>query len=208
LRDEQRTIFEQNERVIARTQASLKRIQITWRNIELRAQKLPGAQMPDDLSAALDALELEKNDALQTLRAAQAQKRPLAKQLESVENDVRLSWAEIQRMEGQKEGLLLAHEGSVSDQARELDRALDESRSALAGVGRVIFDLRGEVPVSADLRRQFLSHDAQVLAAATNKEFYRRALSSMDADGFFLGKMVLIGSVVLLFALILWSAVF
>jgi hypothetical protein len=69
-RDERRLVVEEAERTMKRHQGALKRIQIEWRNIEARAAKTAGADIPNELDAKLDALDEQQIHAKANLDSA------------------------------------------------------------------------------------------------------------------------------------------
>ncbi len=207
IRDEKKAVFDAGERTQRRYQAALKRIQIEWRNIEARASKVPGREMPEELSEQLDVLEEQREQAKKDLSYASQQLKELKKLLDDAEDEVRVAVAQVQRAEGKKEGLLLAYEGDIADRSRALDKALFERIEELANVGRVIVDLRGAVPVDAEVRRSLLAADDEVAAAALHLATARRAQNCMDVDANQKGRILWVIALVALLALIVFSLV-
>lgn len=207
VRDEKRVVMEEAERSLKRKQAALRRIQIEWRNVEARAAKTAGPEMPDELDAQLDALEQQQVQAKAALDYAIKQFKEVKNQLAERENDVRVAAAEVQRAEGKKEGLLIANEGDIAERSRALDRVLLEKRQLLSDVGRAIIDLRGQVPVTPAVRSNLLAADERVATAARQFETLRMALSSMDRDAYSTGRAVWVVGLLVLLVLLALSAV-
>lgn len=204
-RDERRAVMEEAERTMKRYQAALRRIQIEWRNIEARAAKTAGREMPKELDAALDVLEQQQVRAKADLDDAIKQFRELKKYLSEAENDVRVAVARVEAAEGKKEGLLIASEGEIAERSRALDRVLFERLQALAEAGRAIIDLRGQIPVRPLVRSNLLAADERVAAAARHLAIVRRALGSMDRDAFGTGRAVWLAGLLVLLALLALS---
>jgi chromosome segregation ATPase len=204
-RDERRLVVEEAERTMKRHQGALKRIQIEWRNIEARAAKTAGADIPNELDAKLDALDEQQIHAKANLDSAIKQFKELRKQLADADNEVRVAVAHVQRAEGKKEGLLIAYEGDIAERSRALDRALFEKLQELADAGRAIIDLRGQVPVDPSVRSDLLAADGRVMEAARHLEIVRRAVGSMDTDAFGTGRAIWIAGVLALIILLIVS---
>lgn len=206
VRDEKRVVVETAELAQKRQQAALKRIQIEWRNIEARAQKVEGSHMPRELDAQLDVLEAQQVRAKADLDLTVSSLKEAKRLLAEAENDVRIATAGVQRAEGKKEGLLLSKEGDIAERSRALDRAVFERQQELANAGRAIVDLRGQIPVKGMVRSHLLAADERVTAAARQLEIITRALGSMDADAYGTGRAVWIGGLLFLFVLLVLSA--
>ncbi len=188
LRDEKRVVVEHAERNVKRFQAAQQRVQIEWRNIEARAARTPGTEMPADLDAQLDVLEQQRSQIKQDLSYAIGQYKDLKRALSAAEDDLRVAAAEVRRAEGEKEGLLMAYEGDIAQKSRALDEALFEKQQELARAARAILDLRGEVPVPGAVRSKLLAADREVVDAARHLETTRLALGSMDVDAYGTGR--------------------
>lgn len=205
-RDEKRVVMEEAERTMKRYQAALRRIQIEWRNIEARAAKSAGREMPAELDAALDVLEQQQVRAKADLDDSIKQLREVKKQLGEAEDDVRVAVAHVEAAEGKKEGLLIASEGEIAERSRTLDRVLFERLEALAEAGRAIIDLRGQVPVKPSVRSNLLAADERVVAAARHLALVRMAAGSMDRDAYGTGRAVWIAGLLVFLALLVLSA--
>jgi hypothetical protein len=205
-RDARASVVTEAELTLKRHYAALKKIEIEWRNIEKKAQKLPGQEMPDDLDAALDVLDEQREKERASFDEAKRQRKQSLTLLEDANNELRLTVAEVQRCEAQKEGLLMAYEGDIAVHSRALDKARSDLRHELADAGRVIVDLRGEIPVEVPTRQDLLAADEVVAAAAIHRETTRLALASMDQETYDLGKAIWIGSVAAVVVLLLVAA--
>lgn len=206
-RDDARILMEEAERTMKRSRALVQRLQIEWRNVEARAARTVGSEMPEDLSARLDALEEQQVRARVDLDDSIQQFKEVKRQLSAAENAVRVAAADVQRAEEKKESLLIGYEGEIAECSRALDRALSERLQGLASAGRAIIELRGQVPVAASVRSNLLAADDRVVAAARHLEIVRRALGLMDLNAYRTGRAVwLVGILVLLVSLV-WSAI-
>lgn len=206
IRDERRIVLDESARTVRRFRAALQRVQIEWRNVEARAAKVPGKEMPDHLDAQLDALEQQRTQIQRDLNHANGQYKELKRSFDVTDDQVRVAVAEVQRAEGQKEGLLIAYEGEIGERARALDDALFEKQRQLAKAARAIVDLRGEVPVPAAVRRRLLAADREVSEAARRLATLRLALGSMDPEAYGTGRAVWIGGAVVVFLFLAFLA--
>jgi hypothetical protein len=82
----QKAVVDQADESILRARAAVKKVNIQWRNIEARAAKAPGDEMPDELDQQLDILEQEKTTAQGTLKDLEVQKKDLLRLHEAAEN--------------------------------------------------------------------------------------------------------------------------
>lgn len=206
-RNGRRAVLEAADEALNRARAAVKRLDIQWRNIEQRAKQAPGEDASDEFEAQLDLLEAQLGPAKASLEVAKEQRRQAAVHFENAEDELRVCVAEMQRCEGEKEGLLIAHEGEVAHRSGDLDSAVAERHRELASAARAILDLRGEVAVSADVRRELLAMDRGVREAALELLTLERALHSMDKSALETGKAIWIGAILALFALLVLAAV-
>lgn len=188
-RDEQLRIFRAHELKLQRARAIVARTGIELRNLEeRRAQGVDFGVV--DFETRQNAQLREKESAEAVIAGAQKMRPQFEARLEEAEDELRQVVAHLQAHEAQKEGLLLAFEGELSDRSRELDEAIKARQSDLANAARVIFELRGEVKVEADVRRDLLAADEAVREAFIAYAQSRAALQSMDEGYFRLGRAI------------------
>jgi hypothetical protein len=207
IRDEKRAVFDAADQKVRRAEATLKRVDIQWRNIERRAAQFPGQNMPVELDNQLDILEVERKRETENLDFAKKQRKEFAVDLENAEDDLRVTVAATQRAEGEKEGLLMAYEGDIARHSREFDEAVWSKQKELADAARAILDLHGEVPVAGTVRKDLLLDDEAVREAALAAETMTRALQSMDESAYSTGKALWIMAGLVLISLLVLSAV-
>lgn len=206
---ERRALAEGGQRDLARLRAAHQRHLIERRNVVSRAQETagPGSEMPPELAGRFLAVEEQIKRAEAELGTLTETQKQLDTRLRAAEDEERQALAHVRRIEGKREGLILAHQGTLGDLNDTLRTAEQGLARALADVGLAIVELHGEVPVDEGVRRQVLECDKSVLARALELERLRRAAESVDVEAYQRGRMVLIGALALSVLLVGWLAV-
>lgn len=161
--------------------------------------------MPPDLAARYQYLEKDLADARQKLSASEAEQKSQRQLLRQIEDAHREATATEQRFEGEREGFLMAHEGTLSDHATLLDEARSGRRGQMAHAGRVVLELRGEVKVAREVREEIHALDREVKDAARGAELARRAAGTLDARAFAQGRNFWIALGVAFVLFLLWG---
>jgi len=204
---ERRTLAEGGQRDLARLRAVHQRHVIEKRNIVARAQETsaPGTDMPPELAGRFLAVEEQIRCSEADLEAAQRTQKELEQRLRLAEEEERRALAHAQRIEGKREGLVLAQEGTLGDLNHALMGAERALLRAQADVGLAIVELRGEVPVHEDVRRRLLELDRTLTTHSTDAECRRRAAEGIDRAAYERGRIMLVASLVLALAAIGWA---
>jgi len=207
VRDLKKATFDQCELQIHRARAIQRKVGIARRNLD--EQKQAGYDFGVvSYEIRLEAQEREELAAEQEAKQCLADRGRFARELEETEDEVRRVVADTQALEAQKEGLLMTLEGEIAEHSRSLDDVVLRRETGLADAARVILDLRGDVPVDAQFRREMLEVDANVREAFAEYQTALAALGSMDERTFQLGKSVWVGLGVLFVLVLLIGAIF
>lgn len=206
---ERRALERGGQHDLARLRAAHQRHVIERRNIVARAQEVsaPGAEMPPELAGRFLAIEEQIKRSEADLQTAQDGYKQIEAQLRSAEEEERRALAHVRRIEGKREGLVLAQEGTLGELSEALRTAEQGLSQAHRDVGLAIVELRGEIPVDEAVRRQLLGFDAAVLGRAIDLERLRRAAESVDRSVYERGRMLLAVVVVSVLVGIGWLAV-
>lgn len=188
-RDDQKRTFEQRERQLERARAVVRRTEIELRNLEERRRQGVDFGVVD-FETRQEAQLKEQAQARAFIDSASSERRQFERNLEQAEDDLRRVVADFQGHEAQKDGLLIAYEGDLSERSRELDEAIWGRLNELAHAARVIFELRGEVKVDAEVRLEIAAADQVVRLAFIDHERARAALASMDVEMYRAGRMM------------------
>jgi hypothetical protein len=208
--DAARKRAEEQERLLAlrRVEAQLRRVDIERRNVadQARALVAPGENMPPHLASRYVELGRQRERAegvVQQHREAHRQQTTHRKGAEEAERRAR---ADLGRVVAQKEGLLVAQEGVSRTYAESLEEAELGRALALAEAGRSIIELRGEVPVEAEVRRALLEADRRVREAARHLEVCAHAAGTVDEQAQKEGRNTLLALVVVLVVAVAYLA--
>ncbi len=206
VRDEQKSIFDETERAVARANAALSRVKIENRNLERKAAKIAeGNEIPEGMETLYEGLEESYARAEAQLKYAKTERVEVKKLFDAAEDELRLAVANQQRKVAEKESLLMTYEGDVAAQSRSLDEALVARRTELADVARALISLRGEVPVAQATRRELIASDMAVGEAARYHETLMRALASMDKSAFEIGRAIWLAAASAVVVLVFWA---
>ena len=205
---ERRAAAEVAQRDLARVRAVHQRHLIERRNIVTRAQETsgPGSDMPPELASRFLAVEEQIRRSEADLHAASDGHKHVQTQLRAAEEEERRALAHVRRIEGKREGLVLAQQGTLGGLGETLQTAEQSHEQALAAVGLAMLELRGEVPVDEATRRRLLDLDKRAAAGAWEVERLVRAQASIDQDAYRRGG-VLLGLGALVVVLLLGWAV-
>lgn len=202
---QQLEVRREGERNVARQRALLKRLEIEERNIVDRARRLvpAGADMPAELAGPYSVLQEEKQSVQERIAEAEQLQRSLDERHAFADDELGRTIAELQRIEGQKEALLMTHEGRMAEQARAIEESRGMRLKEKAHAGRSIVELHGEVPLERDTRLALLASDQAVERAAVKIATIREALHCYDGPAYGMGRGLLIatGSALLLLLL-------
>lgn len=203
-------VKEQGELNVARQRATLQRLQIEERNILDKARRLVprGADMPAELAARCSVLQDEQRAEEARLSEALELQRSLVKNHSFAEEELRRNAADLRRLEGEKEALMMAHEGRMAEQASVLEETRTSKLKDRARAGRAIVELRGEVPVPRETRLSLLASDRAVLEASVELETVKQALGSFDRSAYQTGRAMLIVAATAVFTATIYAAVF
>ncbi len=205
-RNEHKRAVEQHQRQMERARAAVRRAEIELRNLEERHRQGVDFGVVD-FETRKSAQLKQKAQASELIEAGLDERVQCEKRLEQAEDELRRLVADFQAHEAEKEGLLMAYEGDLTERSRELDEAIWARLNQLAHVARVIFELRGEVKVDAQVRLEIAGADEAVRLAFIDHERARAALASMDVEMYRLGRMMWIGFGVFILLLLIAAAV-
>ncbi len=198
--------FEQSAQEFSRGQARVQRSKIELRNIESRLKQEPegeGEEGLGELSHEGDRLYQALSKATEVAQVALDLKKRAAADLEAAEDKLRLLVANFQAVEGEKEGLLFSSEGEMSSLVSSLEEVESLRELALADAGRMIVDLRGEIPVRGAVRRRLLDEDERVTTAFEKMVALELAGESMDASAYNWGRFLSAGIICLLLGVLI-----
>ncbi|HSC89937.1 MAG TPA: hypothetical protein VLC09_21850, partial [Polyangiaceae bacterium] len=189
--------------------AQVNRLDIELRNVQelARQRAAVGSAMPQDLALRFVAIEAEAKVARSSLETAEVERKQRERLLRAAEEEARRARADTQRLEAEREGYVMTHEGDVSHSAQSLDQAREGRTQSLAHAGRAVLELRGEVPVPVEVRRRIAQSDRLVEVAARKRAVLVRAAGSADTRMVATGRLVCVCAGVALLLALLWTAV-
>lgn len=206
-RDEAQERVAEADREVARHVAALKRVEIQYRNLQVRLDKVaPGKEVPPEFEVQFEKLDDEKQHIQTALDEAKKLKDALSKLWKESDKHFGEANAALQAREGKREALLISQEGETLAHHKELAGAAHEHRTQLANAARILLELKGEVPVEAGIRRQILRLDEDVREAFIHLQNLRHAQNSMDSDAYNTGRKVFVGLALGLTVLAILSA--
>lgn len=204
--EERRAAAGSAERDLARMRAAHQRHVIERRNIVTRAQETsgPGADMPPELAGRFLAVEEHIKRADADLQIALVGHKQLESQLRLAEEEQRRALAHVRRIEGKREGLVLAQQGTLGGLSETLQTAERGHDRALAALGLAIVELHGEVPVDEGIRRRLLELDKAAATHAFEVERLVRARAAVDQDAYRRGGILLGVAALVMLVLLGW----
>lgn len=207
--EEARAIHAEADRLERRARAQVNRLDIELRNVQelARQRAAVGSAMPQDLALRFVAIEAEAKVARSSLETAEVERKQRERLLRAAEEEARRARADTQRLEAEREGYVMTHEGDVSHSAQSLDQAREGRTQSLAHAGRAVLELRGEVPVPVEVRRRIAQSDRLVEVAARKRAVLVRAAGSADTRMVATGRLVCVCAGVALLLALLWTAV-
>lgn len=173
---------------LARLRAALQRLAIEERNLSARFETgdVPEAQHQFQVSE----LKTRSEQTAAELEVEEQSVTHLKRTLSQAEDEVGRGAAELQRLEGTLDTLMIAAEGASAEGSRALAQVRSARLQLLADIGRSIVELRGNVPVAAPVRTALLRADAQVKEAALANRTFELALDSVDSETYGRGRAI------------------